>query len=225
LYIAAISLKTHRNGRIRGSEIARRKIREDSSTSLLAFFPEKAASKLTHPGPRCTVHKSHIATNDTPKLDCSISSTSQGTQLILAMANHPDFLNYGSGFEGSASEYSSHREWQESTYMGRLTLLVIKLGDNSFTNQIINSLRDQEGGDSPEARILTIFANLGGVIVGICVAYALGRILQIFIGQEIVMNQEIIIEEEITLSDYKKAMAEEAAKEKKKRRQKKAKNS
>ena len=78
---------------------------------------------------------------------------------------------------------------------------------------------------SYQARILTIFANLGGVIVGICVAYALGRILQIFIGQEIVMNQEIIIEEEITLSDYKKAMAEEAAKEKKKRRQKKAKNS
>jgi hypothetical protein len=62
------------------------------------------------------------------------------------------------------------------------------------------------------------------VILGVIVAYAIGRIFQIFIGQEIVINQEVIIEEQVALSDLLKAKAE---KDKKRRsaREKKAKSS
>lgn len=133
------------------------------------------------------------------------------------MADQPEFLHYGKKF-ADISEYTTHREWQESTYLGRLTLLLIKVGDNSFTNAIIDALSNQEGGDSSQARLLSLFANLGTLIIGICIAYALGRILQIFIGKEIVINQEVIIEEEIKLSDLKKALKENESREKGERR-------
>lgn len=144
------------------------------------------------------------------------------------MADQPDFLNYGAEFENSSSEsWSSHTEWQHTSYLGRLTLFILRLGDNSFTNAIIDALSDQDGGDSPQARMLTLVANLGGLIIGICVAYSFGRIVQIFIGKEIIMNQEIVIEEEITLSEYKRMVEEKKAKEAKRRsaKEKKAKNS
>jgi|AntRauTorckE5430_2_1112549.scaffolds.fasta_scaffold01640_6 hypothetical protein len=139
------------------------------------------------------------------------------------MADSSDFLDYSNKHEGQ-TVYSSHREWQESTIAGKFTLFLIKLGDNSFSRAIGNALSNQDGGDSSEARLLSLCANFGTVILGVIVAYAIGRIFQIFIGQEIVINQEVIIEEQVALSDLLKAKAE---KDKKRRsaREKKAKSS
>jgi len=139
------------------------------------------------------------------------------------MADHSDFLNYAQNHEGQTAYSSSHREWQERTIVGKFTLFLIKIGDNSFSRAISNALSNQDGGDSSEARLLSVFANLGAVILGVVVAYAIGRILQIIIGQEIVINQEVIIEEQVSLSDLKKAIAN---KDKKRRpaREKKAKS-
>jgi hypothetical protein len=132
------------------------------------------------------------------------------------MADHPDFLDIDTSQEQDI--YSAHAEWQNSTILGRLTLLLINLGDNSLTRFIVRSFQDQQGGDSPQARILSIFANLGGLIMAIFVAYAIGHIVQIVIGKEIVINQEIIIEEEVKLSDLQKALAAKEASEAKQRR-------
>mmetsp|Transcript_154 Transcript_154/g.199 ORF Transcript_154/g.199 Transcript_154/m.199 type:complete len:147 (-) Transcript_154:211-651(-) len=137
------------------------------------------------------------------------------------MADHPDFLDYAAHFEETTAQ-GSHTEWQQTSVLGRITLLLLKLGDNSFIHAIVNSLSDQEGGDSQSARFVSIFANFAIVIMGVLAAYVIGRILQMFIGREIVINQEIIIEEEVKLSDLKKqkksAEEEKGVKEKKGRR-------
>jgi hypothetical protein len=148
------------------------------------------------------------------------------SRIEIKMADHPDFLDVNT-FQEQQDVYSAHAEWQNNTYLGRLTLLLIRLGDNSLTRYIIRSFQDQQGGDSPQARILSIFTNLGALIMALFVVYALGHIIQILIGKEIVINQEIIIEEEVKLSDLKKALAEKEAAEVKQRRnarQKKNKN-
>jgi len=125
------------------------------------------------------------------------------------MADHTDFIDYANKFE-DMSTFSSHRSWQESTIAGKLTLIALKLGDNSLIRAIADALSNQtgpDGEDSPEARLLSIFANLGAVIGFICAAFAIGRIVQIFVGSEIVIHQEVIIEEEVKLSDLRKAAA------------------
>jgi acetyltransferase-like isoleucine patch superfamily enzyme len=139
------------------------------------------------------------------------------------MADHPDFLDYADKLQEQTA-YGSHSEWQQKSILGKFTLLLIKLGDTSFFRSISGALSDQDGGDSSEARLLSVFANLGSVILGVCVAYAIGRILQIFIGKEIVINQEVIIEEHVKLSDLKKANADNDPK-RRSAREKKAKSS
>lgn len=132
------------------------------------------------------------------------------------MAGHPDFLDVNEFQEQDM--YSAHTEWQNNTILGRFTLFLIRLGDNSLTRFIIRSFQDQQGGDSPQARILSIFMNLGALLMALFVVYAIGHIIQILIGKEIVINQEIIIEEEVKLSDLKKALAEKEASEVRQRR-------
>lgn len=140
------------------------------------------------------------------------------------MADHPDFLDYADKFEEQTA-YGSHSEWQQKSILGKFTLLLIKLGNTSFFRSISGALSNQAGGDSSEARLLSVFANLGSVILGVCVAYAIGRILQIFIGKEIVINQEVIIEEHVKLSDLKKANNANSDQKRRSAREKKAKSS
>ena len=122
------------------------------------------------------------------------------------MADHPDFINYGAEFEDT-THYSEHAEWQHTSFLGRLTLLLLRLGNNPFTQAVIKALSEKDGEESGYTRMIAIVVNLGGLIVGILALYAFGRIFQIFIGKEIIMHQEIIIEEEVRLSDLKKAKA------------------
>ena len=95
-----------------------------------------------------------------------------------------------------------HTEWQHNTFLGRLTLLLRRLGDNPFTHAIIAAFK--QGDESGFSRWLKIGSNISVIIVSVAVAYAVGRILQIFLGKEIVIHQEIVVEEEVKLSDLLK---------------------
>ena len=139
------------------------------------------------------------------------------------MVEHPEFLDYLQKAEEKTMA-GSHTEWQQTTILGRLTLFLLKLGNNSFIHAIADALKDQEGGDSKEARMIQLVANLGSLLIGIFALYAVGRIIQVFIGKEIVINQEVIIEEEIKLSDLVKAKKEQDKKQTASKRGKKAKN-
>mmetsp|Transcript_16587 Transcript_16587/g.31423 ORF Transcript_16587/g.31423 Transcript_16587/m.31423 type:complete len:143 (-) Transcript_16587:266-694(-) len=132
------------------------------------------------------------------------------------MADHPDFLELYTSPDYDA--YSAQQDWQKNTILGRLTMLLIRIGDNALTRFLIRSFQDQQGGDSPQARVLSIFAHVLVLVMAIFVAYAIGHIVQIVIGKEIVINQEIIIEEEVKLSDLKKALESKNATEMKQRR-------
>ncbi len=141
------------------------------------------------------------------------------------MPEHPDFLDYVDKIE-QASTWDEHTKWQHTTILGRLTLALMKLGNNSFIHAIIDALQD-DSKDSVQ-RYLPVFANLAVLVVGVIAAFAIGRILQIFLGKEIVINQEIIIEEQVQLSDLMNAKDGAQNEEKKNRRNartKKTKNS
>jgi hypothetical protein len=98
--------------------------------------------------------------------------------------------------------YNPHTEWQQNTVLGKLTLLLHRLGDNPFTHAIISAFK--QGDESGFTRSLKIGSTISVIIVAVAVAYAVGRILQIFLGKEIVIHQEIIVEEEVKLSDLLK---------------------
>lgn len=57
---------------------------------------------------------------------------------------------------------------------------------------------------SPYSRTLSICLTLSIVVVGIVALYAFGRIFQVFIGEEIVIEQKVIIETQVKLSDLLK---------------------
>lgn len=97
-----------------------------------------------------------------------------------------------------------HTEWQHNTVLGRLTLLLHRLGDNPITHAVVDAFKS--GDDSGFNRVLKIGATISAIIIGVAAAYAVSRILQLFIGQEIVINQEVVIEEEVKLSDILKQL-------------------
>jgi hypothetical protein len=109
-----------------------------------------------------------------------------------------EFLN----FQQHATDQTfsdPHTEWQHTTVLGKLTLLLHRLGDNPFTHAIIAAFK--QGDESGFSRSLKIGSNISAIIGAVAVAYAIGRILQIFLGKEIVIHQEIVVEEEVKLSD------------------------
>lgn len=123
------------------------------------------------------------------------------------MAEFTDFLDFvenANNDAGTTNAWAEHKIWRETTWAGKLTTLVLMIGDNPVTRAIVNGFSNQDDGNSTNARILTIVASMSVVIVGVLVLKALGRIFQVFLGKEIVMNQEIHIIEEVRLSDLLK---------------------
>mmetsp|Transcript_20920 Transcript_20920/g.31784 ORF Transcript_20920/g.31784 Transcript_20920/m.31784 type:complete len:141 (+) Transcript_20920:2-424(+) len=128
----------------------------------------------------------------------------------------------GNSGEGSTA-WSEHSKWQHTTMWGKITLALMKFGNNSFISAIVDALREDNTNNAQ--KYVPVFASMMVVIVAVVTAYAIGKIIQIFVGKEIVINQEIIIEEEVKLSDLIAAKkdkdaisnANESKKEKKRR--------
>jgi hypothetical protein len=125
------------------------------------------------------------------------------------MAERAEFMDYvGNSGDGSTA-WSEHSKWQHTTMWGKITLALMKFGNNSFISAIVDALREDNTDNAQ--KYVPIFANIMVVIVGVVTAYAIGKIIQIFVGKEIVINQEIIIEEEVKLSDLIAAKKEKDA--------------
>ena len=131
------------------------------------------------------------------------------------MAEFNDFLDYVENANkntGINDGWAEHRVWKETTWAGKLTTLILKIGNNPLTRAIVKGFSDQDNGNSINARILTVVASMSVVLVGILVLKALGRIFQVLIGKEIVVNQEIHVIEEVKLSDLLKEASGETQK-------------
>mmetsp|Transcript_15495 Transcript_15495/g.18887 ORF Transcript_15495/g.18887 Transcript_15495/m.18887 type:complete len:156 (-) Transcript_15495:899-1366(-) len=124
------------------------------------------------------------------------------------MADHPEFFNYAEKAHDQRM-WNSHDDWQETTIGGKIVKFLRTMGDNIVTKAIIDAFNDQNGGSSPYARTLSIFANISVLMVGLLFVYAVSRIIQVIIGKEIVVHQEIVIEERVKLSDLLKEDGEQ----------------
>ena len=120
------------------------------------------------------------------------------------MVDHPEFFDYAERIQ-EQKLFGDHEKWQHSTLMGKLTIGVMNWARRSdFINSIINAFTDQEGGSSPNARVLSIGLTMSSVVIGVIATFAIGRIVQMIIGREIVVEQNVVIETQIKLSDLMK---------------------
>ena len=102
------------------------------------------------------------------------------------------------------------QEWRKTTYAGMLIALVERTGAADFFESIGNSL---EGGDDRAAYYaVKIIYRVGMITASILFVFLLGKIMKMFIGEELVIEQEVVIVEEVTRSQYE---AEQREKEKK----------
>lgn len=119
------------------------------------------------------------------------------------MADHPEFFNYADKIKEDKM-FREHEEWVHTTFFGRLTHTVLNWAKQSdFFGAIADALSNQHD-VSPYSRTLSICLTLSIVVVGIVALYAFGRIFQVFIGEEIVIEQKVIIETQVKLSDLLK---------------------
>lgn len=116
------------------------------------------------------------------------------------MADHPEFFNYAEKIKEDKM-FREHEEWIHTTFWGRLTQKVLNWAKQSdFFGAIADSLSNQHD-ISPYGRTLSICLTMSIVVVGILAIYALGSIVQMIIGKEIVVEQNIVIETQVKLSD------------------------
>lgn len=114
-----------------------------------------------------------------------------------------DFLNYVDSVkrketlkENEALAAQLRQEWRETTWAGGLILLVEKAGLANFFLSIGESF---EGGqDTTSFYLSSLIYRIGTIVASILFVYAMGRIFNAVVGEEIVINQEIVIVEEVT---------------------------
>jgi hypothetical protein len=117
------------------------------------------------------------------------------------MANHPEFFNYAETIKNEQM-WNDHEEWRHNTFLGKLTHSVMKFAHESeFFGAIADAFSDQENGASPYARTLSICLTISIIVVGVIGLYAIGSIIQMIIGREIVVEQQVLIETQVRLSD------------------------
>lgn len=124
------------------------------------------------------------------------------------MAGHPEFFDYAERIKDDRM-LNDHEEWLHTSLLGRLTHTVLTYAKQSdLFNAVADSLEDQESGVSPNSRLLTVFMTMSIVAFGVIGVYAIGRLIQMIIGKEIVVEQKVIIETQVKWSDL--MMEEEA---------------
>lgn len=121
------------------------------------------------------------------------------------MADHPEFFNYAEKIQENKM-FRDHEEWVHTTFFGKLTHKVLNWAKQSdFFGAVADALSDQSS-ESTYGRTLSICLTMSIVVVGVVVLYALGSIVQTFIGEEIVVEQKVLIETQVKLSDLMKEL-------------------
>ncbi len=120
------------------------------------------------------------------------------------MEEHPEFLDYIDRLNDEKM-YREHEAWLHTTFLGRLTNSVLSWAKQSdFMYAIAQSFSNEDIGSNPYGRTIGIAINVGIIVVGVIALYSIGRIIQVFIGKEIIVEQKVIIETQVKLSDLMK---------------------
>uniref|UniRef100_A0A7S1ZYL5 Uncharacterized protein n=1 Tax=Trieres chinensis TaxID=1514140 RepID=A0A7S1ZYL5_TRICV len=127
------------------------------------------------------------------------------------MADHPDFYGHLEGLAREAAEREAdratreaHQYWLDNSIGGSLVKLSRRVFDNPFVHAVTDSLLDQDQGNSTSSLLLKNAARLAVVLVGIITVLAIGRIFQMMIGTEIVIENEVVVVETVKRSDLEK---------------------
>lgn len=134
--------------------------------------------------------------------------------MAAAGDNHPDFQGYMESLANRAAEdvkfesqMKAHAEWLENSWGGYVVRTLQRVGDNKFIHALADAVKDQDGGTSASSILLKTFARISVVVVVIITFYAIGKLSQMIVGKEIVIDQEVVVIEEVRRSDLKKKNA------------------
>ena len=120
-----------------------------------------------------------------------------------------EFLDYVESLNLYNQNEKYNKLETEKTIISKITKGIIDLiGGTPFINAIVNSYSNQEAGNSPQARALSFFVMVISIFMIVVVCFAVGRVLQMIIGNEIVVEQEVIIIENVKVSELRKLSKE-----------------
>uniref|UniRef100_A0A7S0FUY3 Uncharacterized protein n=1 Tax=Minutocellus polymorphus TaxID=265543 RepID=A0A7S0FUY3_9STRA len=97
--------------------------------------------------------------------------------------------------------YANHDEWLQNSWGGWAVRTIRGFAGNSFFQAVADSLNDQDGEQTATSIILTNGARLAVILAMILMTLAVGYVMQMIVGQDIVVEQEVIVQEEIRESD------------------------
>uniref|UniRef100_A0A7S4HKH0 Uncharacterized protein n=1 Tax=Odontella aurita TaxID=265563 RepID=A0A7S4HKH0_9STRA len=129
----------------------------------------------------------------------------------MAGDDHPHFQGYMESLASKeaedaefGSQMKSHQEWLENSWGGYVVRTLQRVGDNRFIHALADAFKDQDGGNSVSSILLKSFARISIVVVVIISIYAVGKLLQMITGKEILVEQDVVVIEEVRQSDLKK---------------------
>lgn len=118
-----------------------------------------------------------------------------------------DFVDYVDSLQRSerikaqeARGAEMREDWRRTTWAGALIATVERVGLAPFFESVGNSF---EGGAdvSTTYYATSLFARIASIAAGILGVYAIGRLMKMIMGDEIVVEQEIVIVEKITKAE------------------------
>ena len=97
--------------------------------------------------------------------------------------------------------YSNHEEWLQNSWGGWAVRSIRGFAGKPFFQAIVDSLNNPSGDQTATSIIVTNGARLAVILAMILMTLSVGYVLQMIVGQDIVVEQEVIVEEEIREGD------------------------
>ena len=97
--------------------------------------------------------------------------------------------------------YANHEEWLQNSWGGWAVQSIRGFAGKPFFQAIVDSLNNPSGDQTATSIIVTNGARLAVILAMILMTLSVGYVLQMIVGQDIVVEQEVIVEEEIREGD------------------------
>ena len=97
--------------------------------------------------------------------------------------------------------YANHEEWLQNSWGGWAVRSIRGFAGKPFFQAIVDSLNNPSGDQTATSIIVTNGARLAVILAMILMTLSVGYVLQMIVGQDIVVEQEVIVEEEIREGD------------------------
>ena len=97
--------------------------------------------------------------------------------------------------------YANHEEWLQNSWGGWAVRSIRGFAGKPFFQAIVDSLNNPSGDQTATSIIVTNGARLTVILAMILMTLSVGYVLQMIVGQDIVVEQEVIVEEEIREGD------------------------